>query len=47
MEALRECGERTFPMRWGYTIPGEWKSLERFYNGVIEMTRRYSGWQIF
>jgi hypothetical protein len=40
-------GEATFPMSWGYTIPGEWKPLEQVYNRVIEMARRLSGWQVF
>ena len=41
------AGEATFPMSWGYAIPEEWKPLERVYNGVIEMARRLSGWQVF
>ncbi len=41
------AGEATFPMSWGYAMPGEWRPLEQVYNRVIEMARSYSGWQVF
>jgi hypothetical protein len=41
------AGEATFPMSWGYAMPGEWKPLEQVYYRVIEMARTYSGWQVF
>jgi hypothetical protein len=40
-------GEASFPISWGYATPEEWKPIEHVYNRVIEMARRYSGWQVF
>ena len=39
--------EATFPMSWGYAVPEEWKALEQVYSRVIEMARKFSGWQVF
>ncbi len=40
-------GELSFNMGWGYVIPQEWRPLEQVYSRVLEMARRYSGWQVF